>query len=195
MLANCMIAIVQRSRYGPWIGALFLLLGSLHVSAQQAENVSEYKLKAAFIYNFSQFIEWPESSFSAPDAPFQICVVGDDPFGEILKPIQKRKYHTHPIEISYPKTVAEAESCRILYLDTQAKASQWRDIIKNLGDTPVLTVTSNNDAMESGFCIGFVSLEGKTRWNMNLAAARKAQLKISAKLIEISVMIVGEGPR
>jgi len=195
MLAKCLIAMLSRSRFWPWIGVLFLLFGSLQVFAQQSDNVSEYKLKAAFIYNFSQFIEWPESAFSAPDAPFQICVVGDDPFGEILKPIQKRKYHTHPIEISYPKTVSEAGSCRILYLDTQNKASQWRDIVKNLGDAPVLTVTSNIDAMDSGFCIGFVSLEGKTRWNMNLAAARKAQLKISAKLIEIAVMIVGEASR
>lgn len=180
-----------------WV--IVLALTALHMvgmaQAQQVDNVSEYKLKAAFIYNFSQFIEWPETAFSAPDAPFQICVVGDDPFGEILKPMQKRKYHSHPIEISYPKTLTEAASCHILYLDAVNKGTQWHDVVKSLGEAPVLTVTSSGDAMESGFCIGFVSRESKTRWNMNLAASRKAQLKVSAKLIEIAVLIVGEAPR
>jgi hypothetical protein len=178
-----------------WAGACFLAMVAPSASAANAENVQEYRLKAAFIYNFSQFIEWPAGVFPQADSPFAICVLGDDPFGEALLAVQKRSYQGHPIVVNYPKTAAEARNCRILYVDDPGKTTLWREIGKNLGDAPVLTVSSGEDAMASGICIGFVPREGKIRWALNLNAARKAQLKISAKLIEIAVAIVGESVR
>jgi hypothetical protein len=178
-----------------WLVALGLTIASPWAQSQQSDIVQEYRLKAAFLYNFSQFIEWPESAFATPETPFTICVVGDDPFGDTLLALQKRKYQARAIEIIHPQSIAEARNCRILYVDDPRKSALWRDIVKNLGDTPVLTVTSSDDAMTSGVCIGFVPRDGKVRWTMNLNAARKAQLKISAKLIEIAVAIVGEAPR
>ncbi|MBV8633999.1 MAG: YfiR family protein [Burkholderiaceae bacterium] len=177
------------------ISLLAILSFHAGVRAQSIDGVQEYRLKAAFIYNFSQFIEWPAGSFASPDSPFPICVVGDDPFGDALLALQKRSYQGRRIVISYPKTAAEARSCRILYVDNPLKTAQWREFDKVLSDVPVLTVSSGEDVVSSGICIGFVPREGKIRWTLNLGAARRAQLKISAKLIEIAVAIVGETTR
>ena len=92
-------------------------------------------------------------------------------------------------------TITEAKNCRILYIHNSGKSGQWRDLAKNLGDAPVLTVSSSDDAMQNGIGIGFVTKEGKIRWSLNLNSTRKAQLKVSAKLIEIAIAIVGESSR
>lgn len=172
--------------------AVNLALLSTGVFAEQADLNQEYRVKAAFIYNFSQFIEWPGNGFADANSPLTICVMGDDPFGETLLALQKRNYMGRPIAISYPKTIADARNCRILYIDDPAKTPLGRDVAKTLGDAPVLTVSSSDDAMASGICIGFVLQEGKIRWTLNLDAARRAHLKISAKLIEIAIAVVGE---
>ncbi len=160
--------------------------------AQKADSPNEYQLKAVFIYNFSKFIEWPASAFADSSAGFQICVVGDNPFGNVLESLSNRSYQTHPILIKYPQTITEAKSCHILYINDISKSTQWRDIVKNLGDSPILTVSSSDDATQSGISIGFVTREGKIRWTINLNSTRKAQLKVSAKLVEIAISIIGE---
>lgn len=177
------------------LAAVCLAMASPPALSDQAagiEGAQEYRVKAAFLYNFSQFIEWPSASFAASNSPLSICVMGDDPFGESLLALQKRTYQARPIVVSYPKTVAEARKCSILYVDDAGKTLLGRDVGKALGDAPVLTVSSSEEAMASGICIGFLLQEGKIRWTLNLDAAHRAHLKISAKLIEIAVAVVGE---
>jgi hypothetical protein len=178
-----------------WMISLVVLLGLTPAVAQQIDNVHDYQLKVVFIYNFSKFIEWPDTAFADSNASFQVCVVGENPFGESLQSLNNRQYRTHPIVIKFPQTIAEAKNCHILYVGDINKSAQWRDLVKNLGDTPVLTVSSSSDAAESGIGIGFVTRDGKIRWDLNLNATRKAQLKVSAKLVEIAASIIGEVPR
>ncbi len=178
----------------------FLLFGAVLFApiaafAQKVGTVNEYQLKAVFIYNFSKFIEWPDSAFSDSTANFQICVVGNNPFGSALQTLSNRSYHTHPIVIKYPQTLNEAKSCHILYIDDAVKLAPWHDLARNIGDAPVLTVSSLSDATQSGIAIGFVSQDGKIRWAFNLNATRKAQLKVSAKLMEIAVTVIGDTSR
>jgi hypothetical protein len=189
---RCLHAAVVRRRRS--IAVLWLLV-TFTATFSQTATMQEYQVKAALIYNFSQFIEWPANSFSEANSPLTICVMGDDPFGDSLLALQKRKYQTRPIVINYPKTVAEARSCRILYVDDPGKTVLGRDVAKSLGDAPVLTLSSSEDALNSGICIGFLPQDGKIRWTLNLEAARKAHLRISAKLIEIAVAVFGEASR
>jgi len=173
-----------------WVAVLVLLCGPAPCFAQKADSPSEYQLKAVFLYNFSKFIEWPASAFSDSTSGFQICVVGDNPFGNVLESLSNRSYQTHPIAIKYPQTITEARSCHILYIQENGKTTQWHDIAKNLGDAPVLTVSSDSTVQTVG--IGFVTVEGKIRWTINLNSTRRAQLKVSAKLVEIAITILGE---
>jgi len=178
-----------------WSIAFIFLCVSAAGQAQNIDSTNEYQLKAVFIYNFSKFIEWPENAFADSSAGFQICVLGDDPFGEVMTALNNRSYLSHPIQIKYPHNLNEAKKCQILYVNDSGKSAQWRDLVKNLGDAPVLTVSSSDDAMQSGIGIGFVIKEGKIRWAINLNSTHKAQLKVSAKLVEIAVSIVGETAR
>ncbi|MES2125773.1 MAG: YfiR family protein [Pseudomonadota bacterium] len=167
---------------------LFLAWGQWARAADADMGLEERRLKVALIYNFSQFIEWPAAALGAADAPFQICVLGPDPFGATLLAVQKRSLQGHPILVSHPQNLDEARHCHILYSDQL----RGRDVARALADATVLTVSSSPNAAEEGIGIGFVQQADRIRWNMNLAAVRHAQLKVSAKLIEIAVTVVGE---
>ena len=176
-------------------GLILFSARSTEALAQKIDNINEYQLKAVFIYNFSKFIEWPESAFADSNANFEVCVIGDNPFGDTLQALNNRSYKTHPLLVNYPQTIDEAKTCRILYVGDSKNSPQWKDLIKNIGDAPVLTVSSSEDAVQSGIGVGFIIKEGKIRWALNLNATRKAQLKVSAKLIEIAISITGDTPR
>jgi hypothetical protein len=178
-----------------WLAMFFLLMASQSLMAQQIDTTPEFLVKEAYLYNFSQFVEWPTTAFSHDDSPFVICVMGKDQFGAALLSLQKHTYKSRPIVINYPKTVAEARNCQILYVDDVQKTSLRRDLEIALGNAPILTVSSGDDAITSGICIGFVLQNGKVRWDLNLETVRRKQLKMSAKLIEIAVAIVGDTAR
>lgn len=172
--------------------ALFALFLPVPLLAEPGVNVDEFRLKAAIMYNFTQYIDWPDNAFDQPDSHFNVCVLGTDPFGESLLAMQKLSVKNRHIVVSYPKTIAEARACHMLYADEPRLTLLGHEAGKVLGDAPVLTLSSSNEAMETGMDIGFVTQAGKIRWTLNLAATRKARLKVSAKLIEIAVDIIGE---
>nr|WP_315488366.1 YfiR family protein [uncultured Rhodoferax sp.] len=175
--------------------AVVWVLGALGwYSSPHAQGLSaeEYKLKAAFIYNFTQYVEWPATAFASPSAPFVVCVAGTNPFGEHLKALESRSYKTHAISVAFPKTIAEARNCHILYADDLRGTNFGRDPWKALADSPLLTVSSTSEATEAGIGIGFVIQSGRLRWALNLGATRQAQLKVSSKLIEIAASVTGE---
>lgn len=175
--------------------ACSLACGFLLVSSSAlALDVAEYPLKAAFIYNFGKFIEWPSSAFEKSDDPFYICLMGNERFGESLQALKKSSYNQRPISVSYPKTLAEARRCHVLYVDDPSNSPLGSGAWKALGEAPVLTVSSDSGAIESGVCIGFVQQSGKLRWALNLDALRRAKLKVSAKLIEVAITVIGEVP-
>lgn len=163
------------------------------MSTAQAQNSSsdEYKLKAAFLYNFTQYVEWPATAFATASAPFVVCVAGSNVFGDHLKALESRTYKGRPIVLAYPRNVSEARLCHLLYSEEVRPSPLGRDAWKALADTPVLTVTSSADA-DSGMAIGFVAQSGRLRWALNLASTRQAQLKVSSKLVEIALAVTGE---
>ena len=177
------------------VGALCLLLREPARAADSDSALEESRLKLAMMYNFSNFIEWPAAVLPRPDSPFLFCVMGNDPFGTLLQPLEKRNYHGHPIQLAHPATVEAARKCHILYVDNPGGTALGRDVIRALAGAPVLTVSSGAEAIDAGIAIGFVQHNDRMRWNMNLTALHHAQLKASAKLIEIAVSVVGEGGR
>lgn len=163
--------------------------------AAWALDASEAALKAAFIYNFGKFIEWPSSAFDKPEEPFFICHMGNDRLGEALLVLEKQSYNQRSIVVLSPKTLAEVRQCHILYVDDPGSSPLGRGAWKALGDASVLTISSDSGAIEAGVCIAFVQQPGKLRWALNLDALRRARLKASAKLIEVAITVIGELPR
>jgi YfiR/HmsC-like len=154
----------------------------------QAE-AAEYELKAAFLYNFTQFISWPQDAFSAADSPFQVCLVGEDPFGRTLdESITSEKVHDHPIFVRRIRDLDNTAECHIAFISTKSYVS-LDEILEIVQGKPVLLVGEGSDFASKGGTIALNVENKRIRMQINLAAARQANLKISSKLLKLSTVI------
>ncbi len=145
----------------------------------------EYKVKAAYLFNFTKFISWPQKS----GENFNICILGHNPFNGHLKPLENRSAQGKPIRLYYFQSFKQALNCHILYLDS-ANSHQL-----TLTESPVsgaLTVSSQRAFASSGGMIGFILREGRIKLRINLSALQKKGLKISAKLLEVAEVVEGD---
>jgi hypothetical protein len=166
-----------------------LLLAFVPAPGQEAAAPSEYRLKAAFLWNFAKFVEWPTNAFANDTAPFVIGVLGKSPFGQDLeKTVNGKLINTHPIEIRVFDTTADARQCHLLFVSA-SETARVGEIVKTLAGTPVLTVgdTETGSFTENGGMIKFVFEGNKIRFQINDNAAKSASLKISSKLLSLAV--------
>lgn len=170
------------------VGRIVLLSG-LITAAVQAEESLEYKIKAAYLYNFTKFITWPPIQNDS----FNICLIGNDPFRGLLDNLETKTAQDKPIRVYRYDNVKQATQCQIIYFDTlnshQSVAVTNALLVGNLSEK--LTVGSQPFFVESGGMIGFALEEEKVKLHINLKALKQSGLAISAKLIEVST-VVGE---
>ena len=157
----------------------------------------EYKIKAGYLYNFTKFVTWPEINSET----FNLCILGEDPFGELIDPIEKRSAFGRPIKLfrfdslDALKRTNNKPHCHIIFVSSSL-GSVRKDIIgdgalviRDLNKT--LTVgESDNFAMQGGM-IGFVNREGRIKLQVNLKKIKQSDLKVSAKLLEVSEIVEG----
>ncbi len=150
--------------------------------------VSEYAVKAAFLYKFAKFVSWPEGALP-PQDPFRLCVYGDDPFGDDLdRIVAGKRVGGHPIEVRRLRTVAEADSCHVVFL-SPAEERLHRRVIAELADKPVLTVGDVEGFAERGGIIGLRVDGGRIRIEINPKAAARAGLHIDAELLGLARLV------
>lgn len=153
----------------------------------------EYAVKAAFLFNFAKFVEWPRSALASDQRPLVICVLGADPFGKDLDEITHgRSVQSHRIEIrrlpvAPPATSkhAPATECAILFVGRD-DVSAARQVLSSLRDRPILTVGEDPDFTASGGCLRFFLADQKVRFEINLQAIDRAHLKVSSKLLSLA---------
>ena len=170
-----------------WCVCLVLLLAT-HGSRAQETSPSEYQLKAAFLYNFAKFVEWPTNVFALEDSPIVVGVMGQNPFGEDLdNTIRNKTINKHPIEIKATDSISDAKKCQILFISTSER-DRLADILSGLRGASVLTVgeADTQDFIKSGGMINFVLVNNKIRFQINNEAAKSAGLKISSKLLSLA---------
>ncbi|HEV2692306.1 MAG TPA: YfiR family protein [Verrucomicrobiae bacterium] len=165
---------------------LLILLFGFPAPAQDAAP-TEYQIKAAFLYNFAKFVEWPETAFGSPTSPIIIGVLGDNVFGDNLaKTIANKAINNRPLLFKEYHSVLEATNCHILFISASEK-SKFSKIMEGLHGTSVLTVSETPDFIEAGGMINFVLEANKIRFQINDDVAKKAGLKISSKLLSLAV--------
>ena len=176
-------------------GGLLLLLAvvffttAFSARAQQTASASEYQVKAAFLYNFAKFVEWPAESFAQPAAPIQLCVLGRDDFGQELEAITHGKsVEGHPIQINHVVALNWVRNCHILFV-TSSERRRTREIFSSLQNTSVLTVGDEPGFATSGGVINFVMENDRVRFEVNLEAANQAHLRISSKLLVLAKLV------
>ena len=157
----------------------------------QASPPNEYQIKAAFLFNFAKFIDWPLSSFANPQAPFSICILGNDPFGRAIDDaMQGKTIGEHPVSVQRPKEVAEARHCQIVFAG-RAETRNTLVILEGLRGTNVLFVGETDGFAVSGGTIQFTLEENHVRFLINVDAADRAGLKFSSKLLALAKIVHG----
>ncbi len=145
----------------------------------------EYKLKAAFIYNFAKFVEWPAAVFPNTGSPIVIGVLGRNPFGdELLNAVKNRKINGRPIHIRQVSTATEANNTQMLFVSA-GEERNFGVLKKSLG-AGVLSVGESPLFAKQGGTINFNLVEDKLRFEINMAAAHRSKLKISAQLLKLA---------
>lgn len=153
----------------------------------------EYKVKAAYLYNFTKFITWPDKHRDT----FNFCVIGADYFLSLLKPLEQRTALDKPIHLLRLDSIEQAGQCHILYIDNDRLLPAQPDLPLPSGLTDgtlegVLTVSSHPFFARRGGMIGFVVRDGRIKLQVNLDEFKKNGLKISAKLMEVAELVKGE---
>jgi hypothetical protein len=174
-------------------GVLVLAPPSIAWAAAQAPGVpttAEYELKAAFLFNFTRFVEWPAEAFASASAPITIGILGDDPFGSSLDDmIANELVHGRKLTVRRYASVEELEPCQILFV-CPGELEHWEAIASKLGKRAILTVGDGSGFTARSGMIGFEMVNHHLRLRVNLAATRAAKLVISSQLLR-QAKIVG----
>ncbi len=166
-----------------------LVLGAMLTCSSRGQEgqPTEYQIKAAFIFNFARFVEWPANTFTNGLAPMVIGILGDDPFGNDLEnTLRNKSVNEHPLQIEKFRSMTEITNCHILFISSSEK-QRAPEIVKLLQSASVLTVSETEGFPEAGGMINFVKASNKVRFQINDSAARKAKLKISSKLLSLAL--------
>ena len=155
----------------------------------QTSNSREYQIKATFLFNFTQFVEWPTNAFSEDQAPLVIGILGEDPFGMYLdQTIVGEKINNHPLIIQRYRNAEEVKTCHILFINV-SKINHLDQVLASLKGRNILTVSDANSFARKGGVIRFFTEDNKMRLQINLEAAKAANLTISSKLLRLADII------
>lgn len=169
--------------------ALALVLVAAPCLRAQGSKPTDYDVKAAYLYNFGHFVEWPASVAAAKNDSFTVCVLGQDPFGPILdgtlagETIANRKVAAKRIS-----TPQESGSCQILFMSS-AEDGQLKQIIEALNKQAILTVSDMPRFSQRGGMIQFVLEGNKVRFEVNVTAVQQAGLNLSSDLLKVAAAV------
>ena len=166
---------------------LLVLLLALPAAAV-AQKAAEYDVKAAFLFNFTKFVDWPAEAFPDPSS-LRICVLGEDPFGKSLQAVADEQVGGHKLIVTHTESIARPAGCQVLFI-SRSERERLPQILGAVKDSPVLTVADTDGAAERGAIINFVLEGSKVRFEINTDAADRAKIKISSKLLQLAKRIV-----
>jgi hypothetical protein len=176
-----------------WLLAALFSLAPLSGQADPP-SLPEYAIKAAYLYQFSSFIEWPPEAATDPAAPFDICVLGEDPFGALLDALRQKTVRGRAVAVRRLQQVREQQGCAILFISS-SEAPRLDKVLAALEQQPLLTVGDLPGFAQAGGGIEFVRQANKIRFAINLDATRQAGLKVSSKLLSLATVVQRDSGR
>ncbi|MGH8481828.1 MAG: YfiR family protein, partial [Nevskiaceae bacterium] len=149
----------------------------------------ELRVKAAFLFNFAKFTTWPAEKVAAPDAPLYLCVQGSDAMGGVLQEtVRGRAIAGHAVEVLQAARAEALRDCHVVYVSAGDDARIATEL-SSLSSHGVLTVHEASEAQPAGVIRFFLSDGGRVRFEVNVMAASREQLALSAKLLEVSRVV------
>ncbi|MFH0728817.1 MAG: YfiR family protein [Pseudomonadota bacterium] len=164
----------------------FSALQAVHAQESTDSNL-EYRIKAAFLYNFCQFVSWPETPADKPGAPFVFCVIGRDIVKDSIETIAGKMVRGRPMQIRYATSTDDIGSCHLLFVG-KSEPKELAAILAKVKNKPILSVGDVDPLARLGGMIGFVTIDGKIRFEINPKAAEAAGLKISSQLLKLAII-------
>lgn len=168
-----------------WRRCLAVLL-SLFVSMALAQEPNHgAQVRAAFIYNFAKFVEWPAHTFASGAAPLHLCALSGSNKAARLDLIDGRSAQGHPIVLQWISNAQQAGGCQILYL-TRADIASHRQLMPAIQHWPILTIGENEAFINQGGMVALFVDRDHVRFSINQSAAQVSGLKISARLLQLA---------
>lgn len=169
----------------------FLLLNALY-SPAQGGRPTESQVKAAYLYNFGKFVKWPQDRATAADF-FGICILGKDPFGEVLDAtVRRESIDGKQIKVQRLSRIQEATSCSVLFVSS-SEENHLVTILPAAQRLSLLTVSDIKQFSERGGIVGFVSQQDRIRFEVNREAAEQSHLLLSSDLLKVAVKVFDKG--
>lgn len=180
----CRVVSLRRAVAG-WLAFAALALGAVPAGTQEA---LESSVKAAYLYKFLTYVDWPPSAFASADAPQVIGVIGaDDVLAELQRLVAGRTVNGHPLVATRIAPGDSVELLHVLYIGRAARAAA---ALRAVPGKPVLTVTDAPSGLAEGGVLNFLLVHGRVRFEASLPAAERAGLKLSARLLAVAERVV-----
>lgn len=176
-----------------WAGVILILLQwPVATASQELATAEPNRIKAAFLRNFAHYVTWPESTFADAHSPWRICILGKDPFDNVLdKTLAGRTEQGRPFEIYRAMALVELPACQIIYI-SYSDSSKRMAALTALKDRPVLTVGEAPGFLRDGGMIQF-QIEDRVELSINLDQTQAASLQIQTKMLEVSYEVIKNG--
>jgi hypothetical protein len=182
-----------RRQAAPALLALLLLAGAGALRAD-ARSELEGQVKAAFLFNFTKFVEWPPEAFKEAGDPVTLCVAGEDAVGESLDMlVQGATVGSRRLTVHRTRSLAELRGCHLVFVPGAERRRQ-QEILSSLQGTSILTVGDSVGFLTDGGVIRFVLDQNRVRFEINLAAAQGNGLKLSSQLLRLARTVYEKQP-
>ena len=167
--------------------AVCLATGSL---ATAQSTVSEAELKAAYVFNFAKFAEWPTTSL-ATAAAITICVVGKDPFGDALTHLESKTIQGRAVKVRRGLRAEELRGCHLAYF-ASADEKNWADIQRAAESQAILTLGEGDGFIDQGGMIGLVKRDNRIMFDVNVDASHRAGIRLSSQVLKLARTVKGK---
>jgi len=177
-----------RSRIRACTVAFLAVTGAIPTRPQAAPSV-EYQVKAAFLFNFAKFVEWPQDAFQSDKAPISLCLFRHDPFGGALdEVIREKAINNHELQARRINDLAQLKACQLVFV-SQKEEGQLPEILTSLKGASALVVGESADFAERGGAVQFFLENNKLRFAINVDAIQRARLQASSKLLALARIV------
>jgi len=169
---------------------LICLIAAQSTRAQSSDSASsEYLIKAGFIYNFAKLMEWPAPVFAQPNSPIVIAILGTDPFqGTLDNVLHGKQVNGREFVVKHLKWGDDLKGCNIIFVSSSEKA-HFDDLFRMIKGMPILTIGDTPGFAERGGMINFVLEDDKVRFEIDVDAARQANINISSRLLALAKIV------
>ncbi len=179
-----MMQMIGRSRF------TFVFAALIFSSWQSHAESPEYQLKAAFLYNFAKFIEWPADAFSSESSPINICITGQESFGSTLDAVTRKTAQNRQIAVKRLPKDGDTKGCHITYFG-ELEVKKFHELLTASVDRPMLTIGDGSNFLDAGGIIELVSSDNRVQFEVNLDGLKRANIQLNPQLMKLAKSVRG----